>query len=340
MRHPACVNRRVELPEPFRVLPFSARAALENGVTPSRLRAADLDHPFHAVFQVIREPRDLRWLCRAYQERMNPAHCFSHATAAELYGLPLPQYVARAGPVHVSAMAPARAPYGTGVAGHRLAPERWSRRELVLRDEETYELFGFPTAAPEFVWAQLADALDVDDLVALGDAIVGGIVNPDIRKTGPLSTVDSLREMLRVHSGCRGAKPMSAAIDRIRVGSMSRPESLLRVLLVRAGLPEPVPNRRVYDPGGHLLAMPDLCWPEHRVLVEYQGDGHRSRTTFRADITRIEEYSDGDWSALQASADDVFEDPNPFMARVWRRLTSRGWNPGRRQLRQVAGARR
>jgi very-short-patch-repair endonuclease len=76
------------------------------------------------------------------------------------------------------------------------------------------------------------------------------------------------------------------------------------------------------------------------VLVEYEGDGHRtSRGKFRSDITRVEEYADGGWFALRAQADDVFADPNPFLGRLGRRLERRGWrNP--RELRQVVGARR
>lgn len=334
------MNRRVGLPDQFRDVPFSRRDALASGVAPGRLRSGDLEHPFHGVLRLVDGPSDLRWRCRAYQERMNPAHCFSHATAAELYGLPLPLYAASGGLLHVAATAPARAPYGSGVVGHRLAPQRWSRNSLVQRDYVVDRLCEFPVSAPEFVWAQLAEALDPDDLVALGDAIVGGAIDSGIADAGPLGAIESLREVVRLHIGCRGAKTMAGAIDRIRVGSLSRPESLVRVMLLRAGLPEPLPNRRVYDRTGTLLAMPDLCWPDYRVLIEYQGDLHRtSKAKFRGDISRIEEYTDGDWSALQASADDVFGDPDPFLARAWRRLTSRGWDPGRRQLRHIAGAR-
>ena len=133
---------------------------------------------------------------------------------------------------------------------------------------------------------------------------------------------------------------MEAAIGLIRAGSLSRPESLLRVMLVKAGLPESVPNQRVCDLNGRLIAMPDLCWPEFRVLVEYQGDGHRTSSgKFRSDITRLGDYADGEWVAIQASADDVFRDPSGFAARVWRRLVAAGWNPKRRQLRHIVGAR-
>lgn len=352
MSHPAGMSRREELPQTLRELPFSRSSAQSSGISNSRLRASDLERPFHAVRRVAGGPRGIRWQCRAYQERMNPAHCFSHQTAATLYGLPLPLYsqaarknnsaetVVQFDALHVAALAPSRAPSGAGITGHCLDAVRWSKRELLLRDVIEDQLFAFPIAAPEMVWAQLAAELEIDDLVALGDAIVGGSINPGTRSEGPLACISDLRRMAESNRGCRGAESMRRAIDHIRIGSLSRPESLLRIMLVRAGLPEPLPNRRVIDRNGRLIAMADLCWPDFRVLIEYQGDGHRtSKAKFRTDITRLDEYLDGDWLPIQVSAYDIFVDPNPLMARMWRRLQSCGWNPGRRQVRHIASAR-
>lgn len=334
------MTRRSDLPEIFSDGPFSRSAASQHGISGSRLRAHDLERPFHGVFCKVGSPHELWWSCRAYQERMKATHCFSHHTAAQLYGLPLPLYAATNPRLHVAAPSPGRAPSGVGVVGHRQAFSRGFAREIVLRNPEGGQLFGFPIVAPEVAWAQLAEALDPDDLVALGDAIVGGEINPDIREGGALATIADVRRVSHLFSGCRGAKTMHAALDHIRVGSRSRPESLLRVMLVRAGLPEPQANPRVYDSAGRLISVPDLAWPEFRVLIEYQGDGHRTSTgKFRSDINRLNAYFDGGWFAIQACADDVFGNPNPFAARVWRRLVASGWDPKRRQLRHIVGAR-
>src|SRR5690554_5225476 len=143
---------RKALPPELTEQPFSRRAAVAQGVTDERLAASDLARPFHGVRVPASLPRDLPWRCRAYQERMNPAHFFSHQTAAELYGLPLPAY-ARGGDLHVSAPAPLRAPEATGIVGHRMSGSAARVRDLVLRDGPTFELFGFPVAAPTQVWA-------------------------------------------------------------------------------------------------------------------------------------------------------------------------------------------
>ncbi|MBX3093434.1 MAG: hypothetical protein KF680_02665 [Cryobacterium sp.] len=153
-------------------------------------------------------------------------------------------------------------------------------------------------------------------------------------------TLDELAATIAAHTGRRGVRALQRALSLVRVGSLSRPESLLRLMLVRAGIPEPRLNLTVCDRSGAAIAMADLCWPDYRVLIEYEGDGHRtSRAKFRSDITRIEKYADGDWFGMRASADDVFVDPNPFAGRIARRLAAQGWRSRRTELRHIAAAR-
>ncbi|TFD48799.1 hypothetical protein E3T55_12120 [Cryobacterium frigoriphilum] len=58
--------------------------------------------------------------CRAFQARMPLAGFFSHSTAAVLHGLSLPKALEGDSRVHVSVVAPTRAPRGEGVVGHRV----------------------------------------------------------------------------------------------------------------------------------------------------------------------------------------------------------------------------
>jgi hypothetical protein len=206
-------------------------------------------------------------------------------------------------------------------------------RPFVHVDHQNFDLFELPVLAPALVWAQLAPLLDEDDLVAVADAMVTG---PD-----PLCTIPVLRAQVMAWSDRRGARALARAIDRVRTGSLSRPESLQRLQLVRAGIPEPELNVTVTDRSGNDIAMADEVWVEFRTIVEYEGDVHRtSRGKFRSDITRVERFADGDWFALRSHADDVFGDPNPFVGRLWRRLVARGWSPHRREPRHIVAARR
>lgn len=325
------MTARPPLPSALGELPFTRTSGLSGGLSSSRLRAADLRSPFHGVNQSLLISEELGWRCRSYLERMRPGNVFSHATAAQLYQLPLPLYL-DVDRVHVSAPAGVRPPTGRGVVGHELASGLWRSSELIRHDHRGGHLFALPIAAPEVVWAQLARLLDPIDLVALGDAILTG--------AEPLGSAPGLAEITRAWSPRRGSAAMAAALPKLRRGPLSRPESLLRVQIAAAGIPEPALNVVVRASDGRGLTMADLVWPEFRVLVEYEGDGHRtSRGKFRSDITRVEEYADGDWFALRAQADDIFSDPNPFLRRLGRRLERRGWRSSR-ELRQVAGARR
>ncbi|MET4781780.1 hypothetical protein [Glaciihabitans sp. UYNi722] len=323
--------KRAPLPEAFQGVPFSRQAALEGGISAKRLRGRDLRAEFHGVRAQQGVATDLSWRCFAYTRRLRPGNMFSHLTAARLYGLPLPLYVRPDDAIQVCSPAAITPPYGVGIRGHRLAGEKWRVRDLVIRDTSTGEMFVLPVASPELVWAQLASTLDIADLIAVGDAILAGGM--------PLATIADLTSIAGLFAGSRGSAQMTAALPRQRVGSRSRTETLTRLMIVDAGLPEPELNIGVHDLQGGEIATADLVWRRYRTLSEYEGNGHRSPGKFRSDITRFERYADNNWSALRVHADDLFVDPNLYLARLGRRLSSRGW-PGQVESRHIAPARR
>ena len=52
-------------------------------------------------------------------------------------------------------------------------------------------------------------------------------------------------------------------------------ETRLRLLLVLSGLPRPHAQVRITDEAGRFLGRPDLCYPEQRLCLEYDGGAHR-----------------------------------------------------------------
>ena len=82
--------RPSELPAGLQSVPFYCATGLANGVSPRRVRAGDLTAPFRGIRQSHPVPEGIAWKCRAYRERMRPDAAFSHGTAAQLLGLPLP----------------------------------------------------------------------------------------------------------------------------------------------------------------------------------------------------------------------------------------------------------
>jgi hypothetical protein len=297
------------------------------------MRANDLVSPFRGIRMHRSIEMNLDRRCQAYSLRLADRQAFSHSTAALLYGLPVPLYLHRDPRIHVSVAAGMRPSQDHRIVGHEIGVSRWDARTLSVRDDSDDVIFDLPIISPCSAWAQLAASLDIDDLVALGDAIVGG--------EAPLATIDQIWQVTDLWSGRRGARSMRHACTMIRVDSRSRPESLHRLHLVRAGIPEPELNREVRDQRGGFIGIADEVWSSFRTLAEYEGDWHRtSRDKFRSDITRFERYADAGWSALRAHADDVFTDPNPFIGHLWRRLVSRGWVAPRAEPLRVARARR
>ena len=322
IEHAGAVPRPRDLPWSLRTVPsFTRRDADRQGVHWRRLLAADLEQPFHGIHRHATgsEPT-IRMLAEAYAKRMPHRQVFSHETAAELWGIPLPRHAADPGaPLHVSVPAGSAVPAARGIRGHVLRFDRIGVR--VHR--------GLRLVDPATAWIQLGGRLAEDDLVAAADFLITGSESYDGRR--PLCRRAQLEAALTVHAGCRGAASLRRALALARWGPLSRRESLLRLDLVRNGFPEPVPNLRVLAPDGSLVAMVDLAFPEFRVGLEYQGDSHRAPTAWRRDLRRLERLADAGWSIVQVTSDDVSADGDArdsaeLADRVRRRQRARGWS--------------
>jgi hypothetical protein len=107
----------------------------------------------------------------------------------------------------------------------------------------------------------------------------------------------------------------AAALARPRVESPKETET--RLLLVDAGLPEPLTNYVITDAEGNFVARVDLAWPRLRACVEYEGEGHRTdRDQFRKDITRRERLEDHGWRVIRITDDDLRHGGHEFIRRV------------------------
>lgn len=291
---------------------FLVSDATACGVTPGRLRAADLTHPHRGVRSVpVARPR-LLGRCREFDLLMVPGHAFSHVTAAFLYGIPLPNRCGNA-PIHVIATGGVRAPRVHGVCAHSDATERTG-----IRLVDTLVV-----CAPADTWCQLAQVLSREDLVAAGDFLISGR-RTDVGREAPLATVEELMTAVGLRPDTRGIRVLRWAVPLLRERVDSRPESRLRLQLVAAGLPEPTVSRPIQVDGGTRILHPDLAWEHWRIVLEYEGDEHRTSTRrFRGDITRREKFETAGWRVIRVTADDLFVDPAAFIARVRRIIQER-----------------
>ncbi|KRE21525.1 hypothetical protein [Agromyces sp. Soil535] len=280
---------------------FHVRDQDFHGASRGRLVASDVQRPFTAVRSLGLDLDDAVGRCLAYEPLLRPGEAFSHATAAALFRLPLPEdYEA----VHVLAPPGVARARGRGVNGHAASVAL----PVVLHE-------GLPVVAPAHVWCQLANDLSTYDLVAVGDAIVTGLRRGEVRAAA-LTTLDELRDAAAQWGSRRGTKAIAAALPCIRVGAESRKETHLRLTLVDAGLPEPIPNPPVRLASG-VVVHPDLAYPERRVALEYLGDIHRTeRRRWQDDLRRRRGLTATGWLVLEVTADDLASNRAAFVASV------------------------
>lgn len=185
----------------------------------------------------------------------------------------------------------------------------------------------------ELILLTLATQVTFDDLVAAVDAARWVRSDPEAPPVHPLDC----RSVRTERRGSRGSARLARALELSVDGVRSRPETFLRLAAQRYDFPPPTVGHAVAFDGW--VATPDLAWPELKVLVEYEGDHHRtSARQFRHDIRRFERYQDAGWSPVRATADDIFVNPMPLLVRVERRLRAAGWLPRRRWTPRSVGA--
>jgi hypothetical protein len=92
-------------------------------------------------------------------------------------------------------------------------------------------------------------------------ALVGHAVQNDY------CAVEQLAQELAAGGRPRGGL-LRQAITEARAGVRSAPEADLRDLLLKARLPLPLFNPRLYRPDGTFIACPDAWWPEAGVAIE------------------------------------------------------------------------
>jgi hypothetical protein len=238
--------------------------------------------------------------CSAYRAVAPTAFHFSHLTAARLYGLPVPSRLLELTAIDVSVPQTAVQPRGAGVIGHRVPPVPIR----VVND--------LPVPAPETVWVQLGGLLSIDELVVIGDHLV--------RRKRPLCSMDALASAISGLSRVRGVRSLRAAVADVRSGTDSPPETVTRLTLIRAGLPEPTVRYSVIDDDGYFVGTPDLAYPRERIAIEYEGEGHwGDRRVFEDDILRRELFEEAGWRVIRVTAAHL-RDPLRLVNRVARAL--------------------
>jgi very-short-patch-repair endonuclease len=219
-----------------------------------------------------------------------------------LLGAPLPARIERGDVLHVTVARGRRAVDAEGIVGH----------QLTMSPSDVTEFLGLPITTPARSWCDLAGILRLDELVAVGDYL--------IRRGTPLATGGELHSAALRQVSRVGRLKRMTALSLLSDRAESAAESRLRVLLVLAGFDDLLVNEPVYDDAGRFLARPDLRMRRAPVILEYEGDYHRTdRAQWMKDIARVERLQAHGWHVVRVTADDLAH-PQPLLIRLKRVL--------------------
>lgn len=207
-----------------------------------------------------------------------------YLTAARLFGLPLP-FRLRGSRLHLV----------TQDAGKRL-----ERQDMTLhrrRRADPRMWCDLPLCSPVEVFIDLAGYLNLEELVAAGDGIVGNWHGP------PLCPLSYLRRMIVERRYLRQREKIMRSLSLIRESVDSPQETGLRLWCIGRGLPEPVVHPQIYCSMAARVIEPDLGLPTAKLALEYEGDHHRtSKDQWDSDIRRDEALRREGWTVLRVTS--------------------------------------
>lgn len=148
--------------------------------------------------------------------------------------------------------------------------------------------------------------------------------------TTPARTAYDLGRQLPVteaarYPGARNIRRLREVLDLADPGAESPPETVVRLLLIRAGLPRPVTQIPFYKPNGRIKRRLDMGWPVWKVGVEYDGLQHwRDPHQYATDIDRLEFFAELNWRIVRVSSTHL-RHPDDIVRRAWRALRLAGY---------------
>lgn len=284
--------------EPTLTWPFLTREAVDWGVSRRRLMGPEFRRVLDGVAIAAVVPDTVVVRARAALLRAPEGAVVSHWTAARIWGGVVPDNEW----THISFMRDVRFRV-RGVKHHRF------RHRLDVRRRH-----GVAVTSPGQTFCHLAKHLGLVDLVALGDRLV---------KKGRISTAD----LVAYAEGWEGQFQVEAAgaarLVRDRVDSV--PETALRLLMVLAGLPEPMVDIRLYTDEGNLRFRIELGYPGAKLAIEYDGRWHEEPEQRVRDEERRSGLSTKEgWTFVVVTAEDLYERPESLLERLCEVMRSLG----------------
>ncbi|SDO22225.1 endonuclease domain-containing protein [Geodermatophilus sp. DSM 45219] len=286
-------------PVPPRVTrPTDRAGARADGVTDWQLRHLEVVRSSRNTYLPATTADDVGTRVTAVLLGAPPSAVISHRTAAWSWGLQIP-LVRDDGRVHLTV------PPATRIRSR-------ADRQVhcaVLPEWQVARRGGVALTSPGRTWRDLAARLPAAALLAVTDQMLA--------RGYPPEAFQRVLDASRGQRGVRTAREVLAVADPLAGSPM---ESVLRWIVHEAALPPPVLQHVVRGGHGEFLGRVDLAWPERRVLIEFDGDGHRERRVFVDDLRRQNRLVLAGWVVLRFTSADLVGRPAWVVATIRRAL--------------------
>ena len=270
--------------------PFRLREAAGFGITWRQLQSRSFRRVGYGTYVLARVRDSFLLKLAATQCRLPPEAVFSGRTAARLHGLDL----GLGGRIDVTVPKNCGISARAGIALHRA---NLDQAEIVLcQGKRTTSL--------------LRTLLDLGSTLPLTEAVVAVDMALHMR----LLRFGDLFSAVQARAGTKYVVALRRVVELAEPAAESPMESRLRLLLVLAGLPAPQVQPSLYDENGTFLARPDLYYPTHRLVIEYDGSSHRDRLV--GDNRRHNRLLGAGYRPLRFTSADVLREPDAVVARV------------------------
>ena len=189
---------------------------------------------------------------------------------------------------------------------------------------------GVYVSSPEFVFLQMAPQLTFAQLVALGCELCGtyvllpenvshpGSIDEMPKRLTPLTNIARISAFLESTGRANGKVKAIRALKYLVEGSRSPMETMVYMLLCLPvmeggyGLPKPEMNADIpLDLEAQTIAQRqhcqgDLCWPYHKLDIEYHGEVHVGAAQMKSDVGRELGIEHMGWRVITVTSPQVF----------------------------------
>ena len=286
--------RPTVIPQALNGQPFRTADAYALGVSLRTLQGARFRRIAKGVYVAATTPESHRIRVRGVMLALPPRTIATGVTGLQLYG------------VDIGTQLPM-----TFATTH---PRQVRRRDLKVMRLKQLPPCRHGIAAPEHCWLVAASSLNLLDLVTAGDSLLR------LRRT----TLARLQSAVQTYSG-RGVVLARAAVRLVRERVDSPRESWLRLCLVLAGLPMPECNLIIRNDHG-AIGRVDLVYLAYRLIIEYEGDQHRTdRHQWNRDIDRQEDFARDQWTLIRVTSERA-RWPRQMVRAVYQALRANGYD--------------